>query len=46
MGNECVWKPHINARNEAIMVFLKPGYYCWLMTGAQVKLIKQPEQQT
>ncbi|EAS29677.3 uncharacterized protein CIMG_08423 [Coccidioides immitis RS] len=43
-GNECVKSyPDQDLVKEAIMVFLEPGFYCWIMKGSQVKFIKQPE---
>jgi len=40
----CTYSTHLNASSEVIMVFLKPGYYCWWIGGAEVKYIKRFEE--
>ena len=34
------YQTHRSTENAAIMVLLKPGYYCWWVEKSQVKFIK------
>ena len=45
-GNDCIRSyPDGNSMDDAIMVFLEIGFYCWSMKGSRVKFIKRPERQ-